>query len=607
MIVAIIIIILILLFFLLIPQKKKAIEETPVAKNQAGQNPSLNLSDTFFSETDEDAIPEEIFIDDNGQKYKNINKTREIPRKTYLRGELKGKYWGVIDQLKEQEFLYSKFYDFNIYEVEVANCKDKKTPFDFPPDSNFPREKLPALLPVLLIKDGKEYAVNIHEAQIAQILFNRKLHQDEGNEVFGTITGEITGYLLDFLTEEYVERQYIYDELRPVAPKSESALIKTSSATGNVENNGNYRRTEYYYSNYKDKYWGNWTYNKPLRVAPAEGCLSSFTGILGGIIGFLFLVLLIPQIGFLLPFIILLFIFGIIPSGLWIWIFRVIGVIILIGFIYAISNSIIHPRRLYNPRPVAKDQPAESKPTFTPVVDSINAKPIPDIIISHYRSWQDYDGNIYGGKFWVRRSALNTASAFKNKIAITESSEGSYDKVIYLLKENDKENLNGIYQLFDSLRSQGRFNNKTFAELIVSFVQDIPYAVILPGACDPKLYNDDFIKRYLSSVDANCGGNQRFGINTPVEFMAGLEGDCDTRTLLLYTILSHYKYDVALLSSEYYSHSLLAINLPYQGLAYKYNDQRYVLWETTSPGIRPGLIPNEIANLNYWRISLKSK
>jgi hypothetical protein len=36
---------------------------------------------------------EDIFIDENGLKYKNVTKTREIPRKTYLYG-LHGKYWG---------------------------------------------------------------------------------------------------------------------------------------------------------------------------------------------------------------------------------------------------------------------------------------------------------------------------------------------------------------------------------------------------------------------------------------------------------------------------------------------------------------------------------
>jgi hypothetical protein len=92
-----------------------------------------------------------------------------------------------------------------------------------------------------------------------------------------------------------------------------------------------------------------------------------------------------------------------------------------------------------------------------------------------------------------------------------------------------------------------------------------------------------------------------------VEFLMNLKGDCDTRTLLLYSIFTHYNYDVALLSSEFYGHSILGINLPINGLSYNYSNQNYVLWETTAPNCKPGIIPNEISNLNNWRISLKSK
>jgi hypothetical protein len=64
---------------------------------------------------------------------------------------------------------------------------------------------------------------------------------------------------------------------------------------------------------------------------------------------------------------------------------------------------------------------------------------------------------------------------------------------------------------------------------------------------------------------------------------------------------------VAILSSEFYGHSILGINLPINGTAYNYNENRYVMWETTTPNCKPGIISNKISNLNNWRISLKSK
>lgn len=581
--------------YLLFFKKEKMTEPQPITQSKKGE-----IANEVIRE-------QPILFDDFGRKYKNIAKTREIPRKTFLFGRLNGKYWGELDQIKEHEFLHSKFYDFNIYEIEVSNTIHQFTPFIIPQDARFPRERLPALLPIILKKDGKEYALNIHEPQIANVKFNRKLHQDEGNEIFGTIDADLTGYVLDFTLEEYTEKEYIQENKIVSVPQKETKDTKTLHPTGNVEYNGNYKRTEYYYSDFKNKYWRNWTYTKRIGTTSQEGCLSSGLGILGAIIGVTFLLLLLPRLVFLLPVILFIFLLRLIPLTAWTWILRLLGGILLLAFVFSLVYTYNHSSNSYVLQPIVQDKPAERKPDFNPIVDTLNNEPTPDTLITHFRSWQDYDGNIYQGKFWVRKSSFINASNYKRNFIITENTENNYDKLIYSLKENDRQNLDGVYQLFDSLKNAGNLSSMGFAEIIVSFVQDIPYTVVLPYACDSNLYADDFIKKYLSSENARCDGYEKFGINTPVEFMATLEGDCDTRTLLLYTILAHYSYDVALLSSEYYNHSLIGINLPYEGVAYKYNNQRYVLWETTAPNFKPGILPNEISNINYWRISLKSK
>jgi len=110
----------------------------------------------------------------------------------------------------------------------------------------------------------------------------------------------------------------------------------------------------------------------------------------------------------------------------------------------------------------------------------------------------------------------------------------------------------------------------------------------------------------LQDKNAPCSAFQKFGINTPIEFLVNLNGDCDTRTLLVFTILEHYNYDVVLLSSDIYQHSILGINLPYQGARYEFMDKSYIFWETTSFS-PPGIIDNEISNTSNWYISLKSK
>lgn len=577
---------------------------------------------------------EEIFIDENGLKYKNVTKTREIPRKTYLYGTLYGKYWGELDIVKEEEYKHLKFYDFNIYEAEVIVMQSNKAcfcvttnkpvcdgfhtesegDFDFATDTTFPKEKLPATIPCTISLKGKngKYSVVIHEPQIRDVKFSKKLHQDEKNEVFGTIEAEITGYVLDFIREGYIEKEYVVESndsqlSKPV--QREIKLSETLVPTGNTEYKDGYQRIEYFYSDYKTKYWGRWRYKRPIKVTSIEGALSSVFGIIGAMIGIAFLLLLLPRLVFILPFLLIVLLFIFIPSGAWAWILRIVGGFLLIAFVISFINAINHSIRIrtYTPKPLVHDKPEERRPRYNPITDTVNNLPVRDTLITHYRRWHDYAGNYYEGKFWIRKSAFKNAQAYKKNLSLIENNEKNYDEIIFRLKEHDKNNLQGIYYLFDSLKTVNNLSANGFAEMIVSFVQDIPYSLVLPNACDPSLYADDFIRNYLTSPDTMCDGYERYGINTPVEFMATLQGDCDTRTLLIYTFLSHYDYDVALLSSEYYNHSIIGVNLQYDGLSYKYNNQRYILWETTAPNIKPGILPVEVSNINYWRISLKSK
>ena len=592
----IIIIIAVILYFLF--WNKKAVSNA-IVESEDDKNDYIEI---------DELTEEEIYTDENGQ-YKLVEKTREIPRRTYIKATLNGKYWGEIDEHYSNQFAQSKFFDFNIYEVTLKNAIYGNVPFKLEQDLRIPREKLPKLLHTILEKDGKEYEVNLHEPTFSKIKFNRKLHQDEGNEVFGTIDAEVAGYILDFTKEIYFEKEYILPipENTPVPKSVKPILTKTYTPTGNVEHKGNYKRTEYYYSDYKKTYWSEWKYTKPP-TPTNEGCFSSVIGLLAGIIGIAFLLMMLPQMAVILPFFLILFLLNLIPARFFSWLFRIIGILLLLGFMASLFHFFnTATTRTYIPKPMVTEQPEERKAQTEPIIDTLDNKAVNDTIIKHFRVWQDYDGNQYEGTIWTKKSDFVNAKYFKNNLVLNSNSSRAYDEMIYRLKENDKNNLSGVYQLFDSIRQKEQLSNLKFAELIVSFVQDIPYSVIVPDDCNPNLYEDKFIKEYLSSADARCDGFEKFGINSPVEFMSNLNGDCDTRTLLLYTMLAHYGYDVALFSSEYYAHSIIGVNLPISGMAYQYQNQRYVLWETTAPNIKAGVLPKEISNLNYWRISLKSK
>lgn len=555
-----------------------------------------------------DEVNNEILIDAEGREYILVKRSRDIPRKTYLKATLIGKYWGEIDGNYSNNFERSKYYDFNIYEVSLLNTEYDSSPFELNQDLNIPRERLPKLLHTILKKDGKEYEVNLHEPTYSEIYLNRKLHQDDGDEVFGTIDAIVSGYILDYITESYVEKVYqnaILTESLPLPFKPK--IHKTSSPTGNVERKGNYKRIEYYYSDFNNTFWGEWKYVKQKTNTGNNGCFSLIIGFLEIILCIVFLIFLLPQITLLLPFLLVVFLFNLIPFRIIEWVVKLIGALIFVWFMFSLFQFLKHSWSNNASQSIVLTVPKEIESQYIPVNDTINKAVIKDTLIKHYRAWQDYEGNKYQGYIWVKSSEYKNAKFFKRSLIMNQNDARSYDEVIYRLKDNDMPKLEGVYQLFDSIQKKENLTRVGFAELIVSFVQDIPYALIVPEDCDPKLYDDKFIKEYLNSSSARCDSFEKFGINSPIEFMANLYGDCDTRTLLIYTILTHYKYDVALLSSEHYNHSIIGLNMPLKGLAYQYHDQRYVLWETTISNVKAGVISREVSNLKYWRISLKSK
>jgi hypothetical protein len=521
-------------------------------------------SPTSISSEDDSDLPF-ILYDENGREYFEVVRTNVIPRKTYIKGVLSGKYRGEFDQITSVQFQQSDFFDIEIYEAILENASYSIYPFDFIPEVRIPSEKIPRPLIVSLEENSSFYEIDLKEPLFSGLNISRKLHQEHDKYVFGTLEVHVTGYVLDFLKEDYIDREYVVSADSVPSP----ILLKTGVPTGNVEISGSYKRSEYYYSDMEQTYWGVWEYGPPIN--------RKVQGFGFGNIGC-----------FSLIFRALVFLFSL---------------VLVASFLFLIVRSLSSIR--WNINPITRSE--EVIEEREALIDSIGSEALDDSLIRHKRVWRDYDGNVYQGVIWTKVSDYRLSSNFKSNLNLSNNNTFEYDQMVINLSRNDQNRLSGVYSVFDSIQSKHNLSSTKFAELVVSFVQDIPYSVVLSADCDPNLYDDDFIKEYLASADALCYGNQKFGINTPVEFMTTMYGDCDTRTLLLYTILEHYNYDVALMSSEYYGHSILGVNIPVSGTAIYHENHRYVLWETTSPNLSAGVLPDEISDLNYWRISIKSK
>jgi hypothetical protein len=564
-------------------------------------------------ESDENVVAPTIFSDEKGRDTLETKK-RQVPRQLYILGQLKGKYWGEFNE-DVQSSDYFKLYDFQIYEAEVFFEAKQSTPFSLPDDSMLPKHKIPGSLPIILIHEDEAYEVKLHEPKVSGVNFNRKLHQTDGKESFGTVQCQVTGYLLDFVEEQYEEKKYLSNDRHSALVAAGNSNVETLSSlgrtqieTGKVKYSGAYLAREMYMSDYKTTYYGPWEINPAQKsTGAAQNVFSTIAGLFSLAMMVIFLILLIPHLVYLLPFILIWALIRLLPLRIWEIGLKIVSAILIGIFLVAMIRFVLgtYSRHTYVPIPRST---AESIPTeYQPLHDSAASDSELDTLITHKQEWIDYAGNKYEGKFSVRTSALSSARSFKNSLPEIDQPGINYDKTVFKLKEHDKNALGGLYKMFDSIQTLRNLSESQFAEMVVSFVQAIPYSLVLQSACDSKAYADDFIKSYLTSPNAICDPNEKFGVNTPVEFLASLKGDCDTRTLLLYTVFSHYHYDVILLSSESYAHSLIGLNLPYAGTTYPFQSHRYVLWETTSPGFAPGIIPGEISQLNNWRVSLKAK
>ncbi|SJZ62728.1 J domain-containing protein [Sediminibacterium ginsengisoli] len=546
---------------------------------------------------------------------KTTVRTRKVYReiRIYITGTIFIKYRAPQDTERSDPSLRESFY--LIHATQASATVDKKDCIwsEQHPESfggifqRYPAFPLSIPQPLtILFRDGvlnTYYSLSIQELRIPdpQIIWVTK-HE---NQSFGTITGRFYGYVNDFEEQEISET---------VTEETPDMSFEFSGPTGKTEQKteGSYSfvREEYYHSDGRP-YWGKWYRQRDVggftfggrRRVPTGGCLGS-TG--GGFAGVLLLVLMLLKAPYLLPlllFFVILMLLGRLAgvnkgnftSVLIVCVF-VIYIVVLISLL---SGERSTRRSVATTR--TESQPRQSPPVLETVRDSSDQA---DTLVTFYREWTDCAGNTYAGNYSYRRSELRSARAFKQQLPAGNATPAGYDEVIHALKENDASYMTGVYRLFDSLKQAKNLSSTSFAAMVMGFVQDMPYSVVLSEACDAALYNDEFITHYLKSAGAICAPYQRFGIYTPLEFIASGNGDCDSRTLFSYLVLSHYGYEVALLSSESYRHSLIGMQLPYSGQAFRYENKRYVLWETTMRGAQPGQVDPQISNMQAWRISM---
>ena len=225
------------------------------------------------------------------------------------------------------------------------------------------------------------------------------------------------------------------------------------------------------------------------------------------------------------------------------------------------------------------------------------------LVFRHGRAWRNNYGTPYQTKLTVR-SADVTQAILSHKSMNPEGLTSFWGELYAQMALESGPKLDLILDAFYQIYQQQPMSAEVFAEMVVSCIQNIPYALVFQEACqDPEQYQG-WIQELLRECPDCCLGDQPFGLQTPLGFMQNLKGDCDTRTVFLFSVLSAFNYDVAILNSDVYRHSILGLNLPAAGQYKLFRGKKYLVWETTAPNHIMGVLPPQINNMNFWDVVL---
>ncbi len=217
----------------------------------------------------------------------------------------------------------------------------------------------------------------------------------------------------------------------------------------------------------------------------------------------------------------------------------------------------------------------------------------------HQRSWDfnDYSKSFCTNYFSIDSVSLATGKA-RNKVIynVDYSYENFWGTVYSQLVKDSKVSIDFLVDSLREISVSESLSQRELAELVVTFVQDIPYSYIRAEDCSNANNNGK-----------PCIGNIALGILSPYEFIHSLYGDCDTRAVLIFAMLDEMGFDPMIVVSNEYAHAMLALNLPATGDYLKFEGKNYYFWETTGKGWPLGMLPPNSNNINYWKIALVNR
>ena len=220
----------------------------------------------------------------------------------------------------------------------------------------------------------------------------------------------------------------------------------------------------------------------------------------------------------------------------------------------------------------------------------------------HIWNWIDFYHKTRKIKFTHSQEAYSSSELNRQKINI--GNNGVYEK----LYNHDKLLLADFIEQFRVQIKQRNMDYFQSLNFVCSSIQYIPYTLILADEKCPCQTDFGYFDGECGELNSKgcCDNVFPFAVYAPFEFVIKKTGDCDTRSLLAFTILKELGFDVAVMVSESERHSVLGVAIPPHRsgrLDYGKNNygKKYYLWELTSKDWRFG---NGVPG-NGWKTALE--
>jgi hypothetical protein len=222
-----------------------------------------------------------------------------------------------------------------------------------------------------------------------------------------------------------------------------------------------------------------------------------------------------------------------------------------------------------------------------PVVDTTNVRKDDDSlkkdVLDIQWAWIDFNRNQNSITFKIlkedyqkaitTRESLDFWSATEVYRSLMEVSSGPLDSMANAMKRDiQQKNLSGISAM----------------NYVVNAIQFPRYTKVAndnecPCNDNGQFYTDDCNPREDGS--GCCNNVKPFAVYSPTEFIVQKTGDCDTKSLIAFGLLSRMGYDVAVLIGQIPAHAMLGVANMRPDVVTKYvsyNGQIYFPWEVTA-------------------------